>query len=712
MKISNNFIISYVTTLCLFVISLNRFNIGEPAEQLQYGEFIIDFINIILSLIIYKNIKNNHKGFIFLPASFLLLFLMDVQYLVFFYLNSTNYTIYGAITFSWYLVTIVGLLLLLLKFVYEEKERILTLFSFIFVALVIIVFFAPNYVKYLDYPYYSICLTAHLTIFYLCVLLIMAIKNKYILLTICGLCFAEIGQFAMTECYLLDHKQGLIYGEFLWFVGLMTLSIGMLNIIKHKLFDVKCWFINSRSIRNKLSFLIFHISIWSFILACISMKELDKVADSTLVIIPVIGMAYSMIAAVLSVIIGKHIEKPFLIIKDNILSIFSERKISNNHELNLLEFKELQDFFVESYEYKKYIQKQVVSLATRMAHDIKSPILIIENLVKDIENQNNNSIKQQLIKQLNKINYISRSMLKENKIFDDKFYGIQSLFTISKDLISDKKIEWMEHEKIIDFEYITKEIIWLNNTQTKIKNILSNLLNNAYEASANRNREIKFIVNSQQSMAIIKIQDFGCGIPSNEINSVLSGKSLKLGGNGIGLSSAKKFIESINGKLTLESTIDVGTTVIIEFPITFISDQYATYISIPTSHVVILDDDPSIIRIWQEYFLLKERRQDIETIYFTNFSSLREFLEENSRKDTTYLLDYKVFGEKTNAIDIIKEFNLTNVYLITNYAEDEKLQEEIKSLSIKLIPKSMLSGYVAIDIDSSPKAGRTTENTI
>ena len=124
-------------------------------------------------------------------------------------------------------------------------------------------------------------------------------------------------------------------------------------------------------------------------------------------------------------------------------------------------------------------------------------------------------------------------------------------------------------------------------------------------------------------------------------------------------------------------------------------EQYADYISVSTPHIVILDDDPSIISTWQQYFLLKEKR-DVDTIYFTRFSSLRGFLEQHNNNDTTYLLDYKVFGEKTNAIDIIKEFKLPNVYLITNYAEDEKLQEEIRSLSIKLIPKSMLSSYIDI----------------
>ena len=65
----------------------------------------------------------------------------------------------------------------------------------------------------------------------------------------------------------------------------------------------------------------------------------------------------------------------------------------------------------------------------------------------------------------------------------------------------------------------------------------------------------------------LSIQDNGCGIPANKLQDVLTGKSLKHNGNGIGLWSAIKYLQSIKGELSMESKLDVGTIVTISLPI-------------------------------------------------------------------------------------------------------------------------------------------------
>lgn len=660
--------------------------------KLIYFEFIIDCASILLSLVIFTNIRQKHKSFIILPISIILLFLMDIQYLIVYYFNVRNgFILYECITYSWYLITISGLLSLLIRFVYGKKESYLLFASFIFVTVVIIFFFSPNFIKYLHYPYYSIELSSHITIFYLCILLIIATQNKYVLLAISGLCIAEIGNFAMTECYLQDNHGGLVYGEFCWLIGTFTLLIGMFNIIRDKLYNPDIWFFNSTTIRNKFSFLIFTISIWSFIIACIVMKEFSKITDNSLVFIPAIGMFYSMITAVFSVIISKQMEKPFTLIQEQIQFLFSGDKTYSAQKFNLIEFQKLNNFIVESYEYKTSLEKHIVSMATRIAHDIRSPLQIIENLIKNQNDNDDQSFQEQFLKQINKISYISKSLLNENKkIIEYDSYGCQSLYCIVEDLISDKQIEWSTGNSIIDFEYTPNQIIWLNNEHSKIKIAISNVLNNAFEASTSNSINIKLMVNLENSKLIIYVQDFGCGISEQDINDIF-GKSLKINGNGIGLSAAKEFMTSIHGTLTVRSNVSEfnhGSTFKFEMPYLSFSEQFATRININTKKIIIVDDDTNIINFWQEYFLFNANNHEVS--YFLNFSSLKNHLSKETNNEITHLLDYSILGEKITGIDIIKEFNLKNVYLITNYAEDVKLQDEIKSLPLKLVPKTML----------------------
>lgn len=495
----------------------------------------------------------------------------------------------------------------------------------------------------------------------------------------------------MTECYLNNKISNLIYGEIMWLVFVLLVSFSLVNIIKFKCYNPSDWFFNSKSVRNKQAFIIFHVSILGYILACVFMKEFKIIVENNFVFIPAMGMIYSLIAAILSVILGNQAEKPFLAMKENIYAILNNQATEN--EFKLIEFKELQDYLTETYEYITYFQKHVVSLATRVAHDIKSPILIMENLIKNWSNpktdQNIDFEKQQIIKQINRINYISRTMLEEHKDFDAKFYGIQCMFNIANDVIADKQIEWSADLQIIDLNYKATNVIWLSSEQAKIKSILSNILNNAYEASTRKNEAINFTIDTDETYILITIQDYGCGIPDNEINNILNGKSLKPQGNGIGLSTAKKFIGSINGKLNITSVINQGTIISIKLPILLFAEQYAKTINIETQNVIVVDDSTNIINMWQGYFLFNN--PNINVKYFVNFSSLVNHLtNEDDINEITFLLDYSIFGEKLTGLEIIKKFNPLNAYLITDYAEDIKLQDEIGSLNIKLIPKSML----------------------
>ncbi len=695
MKISLKIIITYILTIAV-VVALNIMNIHMFDKQRQYVEFLIDFINIILAYIIFKNIKTQSNGFVLLPISMVFLFLMDVEYQIFYYFNLTNYItmhfiLYGSITFAWYVIIIVSLLLLLIKFAYYKINWRLSFISFICLVIVIIFFFSHNFIRYLQFPYNSVDLSCHIIIFYLCILIITSVQNKYILLIICGLCFAEIGNFAMTECYLLDTQNYLFYGECCWMVGKCIIAIGFLHIIKFKMYNPNIWMFKGQSIKNKLSFLISSMAIGSFILACVIMQQFIKIKNYAFVFIPSSGMLYSIIVAVVSVIAIAQIEKLFLKIQSRITSLFSKNNNINHSEYSLIEFQKLDNHIVESYEHKKYFENTLISAATRIAHDIKSPIQIIQNLIRNWQSYDEQILQKQILKQINKINSISKNLLNEhNRVMDSDSSGYLSLYSIIYDLIEDKYIEWGVDNEIMEFLYYPNQIIWLDQSKSNIKTVLSNILNNSHEANKNTQTKIIITVELINNDIMISIKDFGCGIEQKNIFDILNGKSFKVSGNGIGLSSAFKFMSSIDGSLNIESEINKGTNITLRFPISFFPDQFAQNITIKTRKVVIVDDSSSIIYFWQQFFLFENYKINYQ--FFVNFKTFQNYLStQSSYNDITFLLDFKIFGEKLTGLDVIKQFDLQNVYLITDYAEDIKLQKEIKNLKIKLIPKSMLN---------------------
>ncbi len=101
---------------------------------------------------------------------------------------------------------------------------------------------------------------------------------------------------------------------------------------------------------------------------------------------------------------------------------------------------------------------------------------------------------------------------------------------------------------------------------------LSNLLDNAVKFSQEK-KEICFLACREGGDVVLEIQDFGIGIPPDELDHVFDKfyrgrEALKLSvkGLGLGLATAKHCIEGHGGKLAVESRIGEGTTFRIILP--------------------------------------------------------------------------------------------------------------------------------------------------
>lgn len=102
---------------------------------------------------------------------------------------------------------------------------------------------------------------------------------------------------------------------------------------------------------------------------------------------------------------------------------------------------------------------------------------------------------------------------------------------------------------------------------SEISSMLSNLLNNALEACSNADPVIQVAVSKIGDIVEVTIQDNGIGIPTEKVTSYLHGESSKHSGFGLGLSSAKKYMEESNGKLVLSSKPNVGTAITLQFKV-------------------------------------------------------------------------------------------------------------------------------------------------
>jgi signal transduction histidine kinase len=216
------------------------------------------------------------------------------------------------------------------------------------------------------------------------------------------------------------------------------------------------------------------------------------------------------------------------------------------------------------------IEKQMLLDQTKqIRHDVASPIAAMTSvldMLTDIDPTLKNifmlSVKrtQELFDQLNS----TTNSAKKTPCLVSK---------ITQEIINEKIISFKDSIALTFSTSVESNTAVLAN-EMAFKRLLSNLLNNASEACANRPiKKVEVLIAQIDRMLEIKIVDSGKGIPQHLIDK-LGGKGISFGkeghqtaGSGLGLYHAMTTVKSWGGDLTIASLEGQGTTITIKIPL-------------------------------------------------------------------------------------------------------------------------------------------------
>jgi signal transduction histidine kinase len=125
-------------------------------------------------------------------------------------------------------------------------------------------------------------------------------------------------------------------------------------------------------------------------------------------------------------------------------------------------------------------------------------------------------------------------------------------------------------QKAIELEVALAEIQFIGDEEL-LRQVWLNLIQNAIKFS-HHGGNITILLFKEDDKIQVKIIDNGIGISVEEKSQIFERfykgeSSRKKGGNGLGLSIAKKIVEQARGKMSIESELDKGTIVTVELPI-------------------------------------------------------------------------------------------------------------------------------------------------
>lgn len=229
------------------------------------------------------------------------------------------------------------------------------------------------------------------------------------------------------------------------------------------------------------------------------------------------------------------------------------------------------------------LTQQHNKIARQVAHDIRSPLTCLDTIAKRSNSLNDNE-KSLIEKSVSRINEVAEDLLKKER--DGKSTSDSSLSMITQqniqasqsdisdinlaslitDTINEKSLEYSTNENLKIQSMIDPSAVdsHVKMNPKKLKRVLSNLVNNAVEAIQPESKGfISTSLSKEDNQLIIEIRDNGKGISESNLRKILEkGTSIgKENGNGLGVSYAKQFTESLNGSFKMFSREGLGTTV-------------------------------------------------------------------------------------------------------------------------------------------------------
>ena len=149
----------------------------------------------------------------------------------------------------------------------------------------------------------------------------------------------------------------------------------------------------------------------------------------------------------------------------------------------------------------------------------------------------------------------------DKMMFYDKEFNINDLVTEVLD-----ECDYKTNEKKIQVTKKIDEDLIINSDRFRIKQVLTNLIDNAISFVPKDNGKIEIGFSEKEEHVIFYVKDNGQGIKKNELpdlfkmfNKVLQGKTKKHGGLGLGLVICKMIVENLGGDIWIESELGKGS---------------------------------------------------------------------------------------------------------------------------------------------------------
>jgi signal transduction histidine kinase len=362
----------------------------------------------------------------------------------------------------------------------------------------------------------------------------------------------------------------------------------------------------------------------------------------------------------------------------------------------------------EELERQNVIQAKIKELSQQVAHDIQSPLCVLNILLiscKNLSEQEHTTLRSAVTN----IQSITSRLLIKNT---DNLENIEKLADPIEQyvlvphaldhIIKAKKYGPKELDIIFNFEKGSEEMsIFVRGDFLNFQRMMFNLIDNAMEAIEGDvgTIDVGFSLKNQEGyddqFVEIYVKDSGKGMPQETVDKILNDipvATTKAIGHGIGLQQIKKTVKQMKGRMLIDSKENKGTKISLTFQRSESPSWYVEQVILPkNSLVVVLDDDVSIHDFWGNR--LEPYKKDIRVKYFIQGHEVIDFINSSKEKDKIFLLaDYELRNQRITGIEVIEKCELQDRSIIVTGCYTSRIENFAKKAeTIKFFTKDLIN---------------------
>lgn len=248
---------------------------------------------------------------------------------------------------------------------------------------------------------------------------------------------------------------------------------------------------------------------------------------------------------------------------------------------DITESKRIEKELIAAKEKAEEMNRLKTNFLANMSHEIRTPLIGIlgfsEILQAETADPEHKFYSQNIFKSGNRLMETLNLILTLSKIESNKLELKPKEINVAS-LLQDTLTTFLPlaKEKGLYLETnIGNKNVSANLDQQLFINIINNLMSNAvkYTNKGGVKVEVDSEIDNGEEWAVIRVKDTGVGIPEEKYNlifeefrQVSEGLSRGYEGAGLGLTLAKKIVELMEGTITVESKVNVGSAFTVKFP--------------------------------------------------------------------------------------------------------------------------------------------------